>query len=442
MKTIPQYVKLVQNCPLPKMAFARQHFPDNSITGISAELKNLFQNPKAETVKAGMRVAITAGSRGFADFVPILRGIVEFVKSRGAFPFVVPAMGSHAGATCDGQIKLLEQLGVSEKTIGCPVLATMETVEVGILKNGMSVQVDKLANEADGIILYNRIKPHSAFRAPLESGLAKMLVIGLGKRHGAEICHMWGFGALGELIEQMALVKLSACKILFGVGVLENAYDRVSDIVLLAPDEMLEREKEYLKKAMRAMPRLPLGPPDGPLASGSLDVLIVDYIGKEFSGAGMDPNITGRPCSPAISGGPDIKRIVALDVTQKSMGNANGVSRADVITDRLLEKYDHEAVFTNSITSGLLCAAAIPMNMPNDRTAIQAAVKTCESKTPDRIRMIRIPNTLRLEYIQISEAMLPELEKRDGIDILCEPEPFKFDDNGNLFQPWANLEYI
>lgn len=421
------------------MALARQHFSARAVEDVSSEAMRLFQSPAAQAVKPGMRVAITAGSRGFAGFVPVLGEIVQFVKSRGAYPFIVPAMGSHAGATAEGQKLLLEKLGVTEKTIGCPVLATMETVEVGALSNGMSVQVDKLAHEADGIILYNRIKPHSAFRAPLESGLAKMLVIGLGKRHGAEVCHMWGFGAMGELIEQMARVKLDACKILFGVGVLENAYDQVNELVLLEPSEMLAREKECLKKAMRNMPRLPLGPPDLPLASGPLDVLVVDWIGKEFSGAGMDPNITGRPCSPAIKGGPDIKRIVALDVTPKSMGNANGLSRADVITERLFEKIDREAVYINSITSGLLCAAAIPLTMPNDRTAIQAAVKTCESRTPDKIKIIRIPNTLQLEYLYVSEAMLDELEARDGIEILGEPEPMTFDAQGNLIQPWAQV---
>jgi hypothetical protein len=187
---------------------------------------------------------------------------------------------------------------------------------------------------------------------------------------------------------------------------------------------------------MRNMPRLPLGPPDAPLASGTLDVLLVDYVGKEFSGSGMDPNITGRPSTKAVSGGPDVSRIVVLDVTDKSEGNANGVARADVITDRLFDKFDREAVYANSITSGVLCAAALPMALPDDKSAIQAAVKSCESQTPDAVRMMRIPNTLYLEHVYVSEALLPEVTRRPGITVLKSPAPMRFDGAGMLLDPW------
>lgn len=433
---LPGYAKLVADFPLPPVALVRQVFQAVDVDDVQEALKAALSHPAADSVKPGMRVAITGGSRGFAQFVPILRGIVAFVRERGAHPFIVPAMGSHGGATAQGQADVLARLGVTERSVGCPVLSSMETVEVGILDNGMSVRVDKLAYEADGIILYNRIKPHSAFRAPLESGVAKMLAIGLGKQSGAENCHLWGFKHMGRLVEEMAAVKLAACNILFGVGTIENPYDRLARVVVLDPATLIAEEKEHLKEAMRNMPRLPLGPQDGMLASGRLDVLVVDEVGKEFSGAGMDPNITGRPSSPAISGGPDVTRIAVLDVSDKSAGNANGVARADVITDRLFNKFDRESVYANCVTSGLLSAGALPLSMPNDKTAIQAAVKTCETQTPEAVRLLRIPNTLRLEYLYASEAMLPELAERPGVEILGEARPMRFDHTGALLDPW------
>lgn len=436
MKT-PGYVQILADVPLPRVALVRQNFNCASLPDPEAELARLL-NSQAGKIKPGMSVAITAGSRGFAGFVELLRVIADFVRNQGGKPFVIPAMGSHGGATAQGQLEVLKKLGVTEESVGCPIRSSMETVEIGKLPNDMSVRVDKNAWEADGIILYNRIKPHSAFRAPLESGLAKMLTIGLGKQHGAESCHMWGFAHMGHLVEEMAEVKLARCKILFGVGVIENALDQIAELAVIAPENLLAEEKRLLKRAMANMPRLPLGPLDLPQASGDLDVLIVDYVGKEFSGAGMDPNITGRPCSPAMFGGPNISRIAVLDVTDKSMGNANGVAAADVITERLFDKFDRESVYMNSITSGLLNAAALPMAMPSDKTAIRAAIKTCASQKPDQIRLMRIPNTLRLNYLYASEALLPELRSRPGIEILSEAQPMNFDSTGNLVDAWPN----
>ncbi len=431
----PGYAKLVENFPLPPVALVRQNFAVERVADIPATLAPLLA-PYAGKIRPGMSVAITAGSRGYAGFVPILREIVNFVQAKGAKPFIVPAMGSHGGGTAEGQTKLLAKLGVTEESAGCPIRASMDTVELGKLPNGMSVRLDKYAAEADGIILYNRIKPHSAFRAPLESGLAKMLTIGLGKQHGAESCHLWGFGEMGHLVEEMAVLKLETCKVLFAVGTIENAYDELAKIVVVAPERLIAEEKEYLKLAKRNMPRLPLGPLDAEQATGPLDVLIVDYVGKEFSGAGMDPNITGRPNSPAMSGGPSIKRLAVLDVSDKSLGNANGVARADVITDRLFNKFDRESVYANCITSGLLCAGSLPLSMPDDLSAIQTAVKTCETKHPEAVRLIRIPNTLKLRHLYVSEAMLPELKSRPGIEILSDPAPMRFDAEGRLLDPW------
>ncbi|MGU3493349.1 lactate racemase domain-containing protein [Xanthobacteraceae bacterium A53D] len=436
----PGYVKLVENVALPKLSLVRQNFKAQDVDDVARTVHDAIAAASfvPEQIRPGMSVALTVGSRGLASLPELVRAIVIELKALGAVPFIVPSMGSHGGATAEGQTKVLAQLGVTEETAGCPIRSSMETVEVGVLDNGMSVRIDKLAYEADGIVLFNRIKPHSAFRWENESGLAKMLSIGLGKQSGADNCHAWGFNYVGRFVVEMARVKLATCKVLFGIGTVENAYDRLSKVVVLPAEGLIENERTYLAEAMRNMPRLPLGPLDQPLASGPLDVLLVDYVGKEFSGSGMDPNITGRPSTTAIKGGPSVSRICVLDVTDKSQGNANGVARADVITERLFDRFDRESVYTNSLTSGVLIAASLPMAMPDEKTAIQAAVKTCESHTPDAITMIRIPNTLHLEYLYASEALLPQIASRPGIEILGEAVPMRFDAAGKLLDPWPN----
>ncbi|MCB8889220.1 lactate racemase domain-containing protein [Vreelandella malpeensis] len=434
----PSYAKLVEGVALPPMALVRQHFDTEPATDPAAAIEKAFAQAKvvSERIEPGMSVALTVGSRGLASLPELVRAIVIELKARGAKPFIVPSMGSHGGATAEGQISVLAHLGITEESVDCEIRSSMETVEIGVLENGMSVQIDKLAFEADGIVLFNRIKPHSAFRSDNESGLIKMLSIGLGKQSGADNCHAWGFHYVGRFIVEMGRMKLKKCRVLFGVGTLENAYDELARVVILPPETMVEEERVYLGQAMRNMPRLPLGPLDAPLASGPLDVLIVDYVGKEFSGSGMDPNITGRPSSTAISGGPDVARIAVLDVTDKSEGNANGVARADVITERLFQRFDREKVYTNSLTSGVLIAASIPLAMPDERTTLQAAVKTCGSHTPDAIGIMRIPNTLHLEYLYVSEALLPEVRKRPGIEVIHEPRPMRFDAEGQLLDHW------
>ncbi len=437
--SVPRYAQLLANVPLPPVALVRQIFEAVDAGDPAQAVRDALAGAECvAAIKPGMSIALTVGSRGLADLPALVRAIVGEIRARGAEPFVVPSMGSHGGATAEGQAKVLAHLGVTEESVGCPIRSSMETVNLGSLDNGMEVHIDKLAYEADGIVLFNRIKPHSAFRSANESGLVKMLAIGLGKQSGADNCHAWGFNYVGRFIVEMARVKLARCKILFGIASMENAYDRLSKVVVIPPDGMIERERVFLAEAMRNMPRLPLGPRDEPLASGSLDVLVVDAVGKEFSGSGMDPNITGRPSTKAISGGPSVSRIAVLDVTDKSEGNANGVARADAITERLFQKFDRESVYINSITSGVLSAAALPMALPDDQAVIRAVVKTCESHTPDAITLIRIPNTLHLEYLYASEALLPALRERPGIEIVTPARQMAFDRDGTLLDPWPH----
>ncbi|MGJ8546195.1 MAG: lactate racemase domain-containing protein [Sulfitobacter sp.] len=432
----PNYVKLVENTPLPRIALCRQSFAATRIDDPAQALHDALQAaPFVDKIKPGMSIAITAGSRGIACFPELVTALVAQVRARGADPFVVPAMGSHGGATAEGQTALLAKLGVTEDVIGCPIRSSMQTDKIGTLDNGMSVEIDSIANAADGIILFNRIKPHTSFRAPNESGLAKMLSIGLGKQSGAEQCHARGIDNVGIFVEKMARVKLKECKVLFGVGTVENAYDQLARIAVLDSEGMLEAEQPYLQEAMANMPRLPVGPVDALTASGPLDVLVVDQIGKEFSGTGMDPNITHRFSSPKMTVHLQISRLVALGLSPLSNGNGNGAARADVITQRLEDDFDREAVYANSITSQVLMQAKIPMVMPDDRSAIQTAVKTCGAEDIRKVRLLRAPNTLKLEYIFASEAMLPELHARPGIEIVSDLAEMQFED-GRLINPW------
>lgn len=437
----PGYVKLLAGTRLPRMVPIRQTFDAIDAGDPVAALHTAMQAADcAAKIRPGMSIALTVGSRGIAALDQLVPAIVAELRAAGAQPFIVPSMGSHGGATAEGQLKLLSKLGITEQTAGCPIRSSMETVELGRLDNGMPVKIDKLAHEADGIVLFNRIKPHTSFRHPNESGLIKMLAIGLGKQSGAENCHAWGIDWLGPLVVEMARVKLQKAPILFGIGTIENAYDRLSEIVVLPPEGMVEAEQPLLQRAMRNLPRLPLGPMDGPLASGPLDVLVVDEIGKEYAGTGMDPNITGRASSNALTGGPDISRIAVLDVSERSAGNANGVARADVITDRLFDAFDREAVYANCLTSNMLSSGALPMAMPDDRSAIMAAVKTCGARDPEATTLLRIPNSLHLEYLLASESMLPDLSVRPGIEVLGEPQEMRFDTAGNLDRSiWRDL---
>lgn len=434
----PNYVRLVENTPLPRIALCRQRFQGTRIDDPAHALHDaLAAADCAGKIRPGMSIAITAGSRGIADFPELVTAIVAEIRARGADPFVVPAMGSHGGATAEGQTAVLAKLGVTEDVIGCPILSSMDTVEIGRLDNGMPVHMDRHAQNADGIILFNRIKPHTSFRAPNESGLAKMLAIGLGKQSGAETCHSRGIDQVPIYVERMARMKLDRCKVLFGIGTIENAYDQLSEIAVLNSDGLLQAEQPWLQKAMANMPRLPVGPADGPSAAGNLDVLVVDQIGKEFSGTGMDPNITHRFSSPRMMAHATlhIARLAALELSPRSNGNGNGAARADVVTARLEQAFDREAVYANALTSTVLLQAKMPMVMPDDRSAIQAAIKTCGAKDITKARLLRIPNTLQLEYLYASEAMLPELQDRPGIDIIGPPEDMRFD-GARLANPW------
>jgi len=417
--------EILKDTKLPKMVRVRQEFDPAKIEDVPEELqRQLSRMQIASTVHAGMSIAITCGSRGIDNYALVIKEVVEFCKSKGAKPFIIPAMGSHGGATAQGQRQICESYGVTEEYCGCPIRATMEVSHIGFTPEGHRVYIDKYAAEADGIIVINRIKNHTAFRGQYESGIMKMMTIGLGKQYGASVCHRTGYKHMARLIPLFGNTILHNSNVLFAVGLVENSYDKTYKIAALTKEEIPVEEPKLLALAKEKIPRL---------LPGSSDVLVVDWIGKNISGAGMDPNITGTKSSP-YTGDRNFTagKIAVLDLTEESHGSVHGVGYADVICRRVFEKADLSATYPNSITSTTLKADAIPVMMQNDRETIQCAVKTCNTEDPDNLSIIRIKDTLHISEILVSVGMLNKIKEIPGLTVIGEPEDWEFDDNGNL----------
>ena len=415
---------LLRDIPIPRMVKVRQKFDAPVVADYRETLRQEIAKPSVSSkITPGMRIAVAVGSRGLAELPGIVRVTVEELKKYGARPFIVPSMGSHGGATPQGQVDVLANLGVTEESAGCPIISSMDVVEVGRLPNGLAVLIDRHAYEADGIVMIARVKAHTAYHGSCESGLAKMLTIGLGKQRGADSCHAYSFKYMCEFVVEMAKIKLKQCNILFGVATVENAYDQIALIEAVPAEKLIERDQELLPFAKASMARLILS---------KMDVLIVEQIGKDISGDGMDPNITGRYPTPYASGGPDISKLVVLDLTERTHGNANGMGPADFTTRKLLNKVDYEITYANALTSAICEPIRIPMVLDNDREAIMAAIKTCYALDLTKARVVRIKDTLHMGEIYISEAMLAEAAQHPQIEVCGEPEPMQFDDAGNL----------
>ena len=421
--------RLIGERPLPMFYRIRQEFDDAHIGDIPAAVAEALKRPGTlDLIGSGQRVAIAVGSRGISNIALIVRTVAALVKGKGAAPFVVPAMGSHGGATAEGQERLLADYGVAEPYIGCPVVSDMETVALGKTERGVDVFFDKNAYGADAVILLNRIKPHTDFRGPYESGLAKQIVIGLGKQNGAEACHAQLVEAMPVNIRDAASLAISKTNILFGIGIVENAYDQTMTICALPNAALLEEEPLLLEQARRNMPSILLSP---------FDVLIIDEIGKNISGAGIDPNISGRFVTDCVSGGAQAQRCVALDITEQSHGNGLGLGLADFSVTRAFDKFDFEIVYPNIITNALPESAKLPVILANDLLAIRAAIRTCRLIDFDAPAIVRIKNTLYMEYMYISEALLERARAHHAIEVVDGPLNFAFDGNGNIdFGVW------
>ncbi|QEK12910.1 DUF2088 domain-containing protein [Crassaminicella thermophila] len=416
--------ELLKDVPLPKIVKVKQKFLRPKLENIKHEIRYQIKNKNVlSKIQKGQNVAITAGSRGIANLPLILKEIVYCIKEAGGDPFIVPAMGSHGGAKAEGQRAILEKMGITKSYIGAPIKATMEVVKIGETNTGLPVYIDKFANDADALIVVNRIKPHTSFRGKVESGLMKMITIGLGKQKGAEICHSLGFGRMAENILYIAREVIEKKNIIFGVGIVENAYDETAKIAVLQKDEFETKEAILLEESKKYMSKIHFD---------KFDVLVIDEIGKDISGTGMDTNIIGRYHTPYATGGPQITKMVVLDLTEKTHGNANGIGIVDFTTRRVFNKMSLEQTYPNSITSTVQESIKIPMILNNDKLAIAAAIKTCNIKDQTKVRLIRIKNTKYLDEIYISESLLKEASYNENIHVIGELETFHFDKNGNL----------
>ena len=398
---MPLLTSLLTGIELPFLHRVTRHIPDDGLSDIPRSVRDaLNASGVAERLLPNGEVAIGVGSRGIAGLPQIVRATVDWFRERGARPFLVPCMGSHGGATAEGQLRVLEHLGVTAASAGCPIRAGMDTIVIGTLDNGLPVHMDTHATSADGVFVINRVKPHTAFTGPHESGLVKMLVIGLGKRNGADCCHSLGFGRFAEVMPQMARLLLERKpSLLGGLAVVENAHDRVCLLEAVLPERLLERDQALLVEARARMGSLPVD---------DLDVLLVDRMGKDISGSGMDPNITGRSPSPYKTGGLKAARLGVLRLTEASGGNATGMGNADVVTQRLV--------------------------MPSDEAAVRGLIKTCGAG-PRPVRLAYIRDTLSLNTFWASAALAEELSARPDCRVSPESGVFRFDAEGSLVAP-------
>lgn len=424
--------RLLRDVPIPQMFHAAQRFPDAHIEREDIEkavFDEIARSGMAERIKPGMRIAITAGSRGIRNVDEITRSVVACVKHCGATPFIVPAMGSHGGATAEGQKDMLAGFGITEEKMGCEIRSSMETVLLGYSELGKPVYMDRSAYESDGVILSCRLKPHNAFRGPIESGPCKMMTVGLGKQKGAEQVHSDGMDIIAKNIPTMAKVTLGTGKILFAIPCLENAYDQTMMFEAIPAEKILEREPELLKIAFANMPSILVG---------AGDVLIVDNVGKNFSGTGVDPNITGTFSTPYASGGVSVQRTCFLNLTPQSHGNALGVGLASAITKRIFDEIDADVMYTNCITSTVIRSAMTPCVMSTDKEAVQFCIRTCNRIDVQNPRVIRIQNSLHIGQVMLSEAYYADVlaGKYAGLTALDAPAAMAFDEQGTLTTPW------
>ncbi len=416
--------------PIPEVALVRRRFSSYRLEDVEGELRRqLRQAGLSERVHAGQRIAVTVGSRGVDNIALVIGIIVHELKRLGADPFLVPAMGSHGGATAEGQRELIAEYGITEETMGVPILSSMETVVLGKTPHGATVHMDKNAFEADGVIVVNRVKNHTSFRAPIESGLCKMMAIGLGKQRGAESVHDHGLAAN---IPETAGIMLGTGKIVLGVATVEDSYHHTCKVVATPPEKIHDTDRELLRLSSQLLPRVPFD---------ELDVLVVDWMGKNISGAGMDNNVVGMwrgtddpPCPPMY------RRVVVLNVTPESHGNCVGIGAADFTTRKLMDQFDAKKSYWNALTANVPQAARIPLVLENDVEAVEVALRSARPQGGD-FRMVRVRNTLELEEMWVTAPLLEELLADPEYELLHGLAPMPRDDRGNLLWERTSTEH-
>lgn len=412
----------------PSLIRVRQHFDAPKVDDIPATTKAEVRRVLPQTsIKSGDSVAVSVGSRGIANLSTVVKAVVEELQAAGAKPYIVPAMGSHGGGTAEGQAAVLERYGVSEETMGVPVRASMEVIEIGVSDFGMPIYFDKEASQADHVVVCNRVKPHTGFAGEIESGLYKMMLIGLGKHKGASIYHRaiihHSFDKIVKLVGATVLEKMP---IAFGMAMLENGYDETAHLEAVPAAEFEETEKRLQAQAKAWMPKLPFD---------EVDLLIIDEMGKDISGAGMDTNVIGRKRNDrvALDGEtPRVLRIFVRDLTETTHGNATGIGLAEFTTDRLVEKVDLKQTYINCITGQHISAAAIPMHFPTDKEVLDIALESLGLIGPEEARVCWIRNTLELGEVEVSTAYADQVKGRDDLEVLTSERPLAVGGDGNL----------
>ncbi len=412
----------------PQVFRVRQTFEAPRVDDIPGEVETqLARLSLGSQIKPGQSVAISAGSRGIANIHVIIKAAVDHLKRLGAQPFIVPAMGSHGGGTAEGQRQVIESYGVTEEFCGCPIRASMETVVVCRAAEGFPVHFDKHAHGADHVLVVGRVKPHTNFVGDIESGLMKMMLIGLGKHEGAKIYHRAIINySFGQIVRSVAREVLERCRIVGGLAIVENGYDETARIAAVPPIEFEQRESELLRLARQWMPKLPF-----PTA----DILIVDEMGKNISGTGMDTNVVGRKYNDRVAAPdeyPKVRRIIVRGLTHETHGNATGIGIAEFCLSRLLKQMDVHATRTNCLTGGHPSAAMLPLDYPTDREALTAALPTIGLTEPADARLMWIRNTLDVAEVECSAAYLEEAHGRSDLTVVCDPRPLPLDDEGML----------
>ncbi len=411
----------------PEMYAIRQRFAREREADVcSAVRRELHRVLRPQSIRRAESVAITAGSRGIRQIDAILRAAVDTMRELGAQPFIFPAMGSHGGASAEGQASVLAHYGITEATMGCPILSSMETVQIAASAQGFPIFIDKHAFNADHVLVVNRVKAHTEFKGEIESGLVKMMLIGMGKQEGARIYHRafadYGFGRLAE---SLAPVVVEKAKVLCGLAIVENAYDETALIQGLAPEEIVASEQGLLRKAKELAPKLPFD---------EVDVLIVDAMGKDISGSGMDTNVLGRFYNIVASEPrkPRIKRIYVRELTEDSLGNATGIGLADYAHRRLIDRIDPRATSINCLIAGNPEKGRVPIACESDREGLDFALGTIGLTPPQEARVIRIHDTLHLTRVDISNSLFREAQGRSDLETLAGPLPLLPDGGSDL----------
>lgn len=421
-------LEIFEHGDLPRWAKVRQRLDASEIRDVREAVAAEFARPEVRAaIGPGVRVALTGGSRGIDRIAEVLTAAVAEVKRLGGEPFLVPAMGSHGGATAEGQLELLAHYGVTEETLGCPIRASMETVQLGEVEDGVPVWFDRIAYEqADAVIPVGRVKPHTDFHGPVESGLMKMLAIGLGKQKGANTFHRRGFADFHHLIASVGKFTLSRVNVPFGLALIENGHGTLSIIEAVPASRIWEREQELLVIAREKMARLP---------GEAYDLLVIDRIGKDISGSGADPNVINRDFTGLVAPAeappkPTIQRIIIRDLTHDTEGNATGLGLADVVLRQAVAKMDPIASYMNVITAKSPQGVRIPLTVENDRQALQIGLACCIQIEPATAKIARIPDTKHLEHLWVSEPLLPELLATGRVEPLTDFDPIAFDASG------------